>query len=335
MESISREHFESILKGRPFTEDEAYELADKIIDGLLPNSQLAAILTVLRTRLPNADEIRGFKCALLARTPKIPVLKTPVLDLCGTGGDGKSTFNISTTTAFVCAALGVTVAKHGNYSFTSKCGSSNLIEGLKVNFAKDPEQAKLSLERFNLAFLHAPDWHTSLKNIAPIRKELGFPTIFNLLGPIANPINPELRVVGVYSPAIQSLYRDVLLKESSEFAIVHSLDGYDEISLTGAARIIYRGREQHLNSESFGAKSVSPQAIQGGTSLEENVSIVQAILDGHGSTEQTDVVSSNAAIALLLAQEKLDLKSGFKLAKECILSGEPGKLLRKMQDFKL
>ena len=251
---------------RTLSKNEAKNILINISKGKYNNSHVSSFLTVFMMRNISLQELEGFKEALLELCIKIDLSEYNAIDLCGTGGDNKDTFNISTLSAFVTAGAGVNVTKHGNYGVSSSCGSSNVLEYLGIKFSNNFDFLRKSIEKCGICILHAPLFHPAMKHVAPIRKELGLKTFFNILGPLVNPSFPKNQIVGVYSLELARLYSYLFQKTKKNYAIIHSLDGYDEISLTGATKIISRKEENVYEPNDMGLTRSNPKSISGGNS---------------------------------------------------------------------
>ncbi len=278
-----------------------------IAQGRYNACQVAAFLSVYRMRQVAVEELVGFRQAMLELALPLDLSPYRTIDLCGTGGDGKNTFNISTVTAFIVAGAGVKVAKHGNYGASSNIGSSNLIEALKIPFPSTEAQARSMLERAGIAFLHAPLWHPAMKNVAPIRKDLGVRTLFNILGPLANPARPAFQLVGVPSRDLVELYSSTLRRGDTRYAVVYSTGGFDEISLTSETIVATTAGEEAIQSSSFGLHTWQEDDIKGGATVSEAAKICLDILHNRGSAAQEEVVIANAALALSLVHAEKQL----------------------------
>lgn len=291
-----------LFESKTFTRAEAYEILTNIALGKYNGSQMAAFMTAYCMRNITVEELAGFRDAMLDLCLKLNFKGYKLIDLCGTGGDGKNTFNISTLASFVVAGAGYQVAKHGNYGVSSGCGSSNVMEFLGYRFSNDEAEILRSLEASNICFLHAPLFHPAMKTVAPIRRELGVKTFFNMLGPLVNPAEPIYQSVGVFSLELARLYGYLYQKTSKQYTILHALDGYDEISLTGDFKLIANGGERYVSLDKIGAKigfqRVEATAISGGETVEDAAKIFIAVLNGNGSEAQRQVVLCNAAIAI-------------------------------------
>jgi len=264
---------------RTLSKNEAKNILINISKGKYNNSHVSSFLTVFMMRNISLQELEGFKQALLELCIKIDLSEYNAIDLCGTGGDNKDTFNISTLSAFVTAGAGVNVTKHGNYGVSSSCGSSNVLEYLGIKFSNNFDFLRKSIEKCGICILHAPLFHPAMKHVAPIRKELGLKTFFNILGPLVNPSFPKNQIVGVYSLELARLYSYLFQKTKKNYAIIHSLDGYDEISLTGATKIISRKEENVYDPNDMGLTRSNPKSISGGNSIKESAEIFMNILN--------------------------------------------------------
>jgi anthranilate phosphoribosyltransferase len=253
-----------------------------------------------------------------------------VMDVVGTGGDGKNTFNISTLACFIIAGAGFPVAKHGNYGASSISGASNLMERIGYVFKNDQDALRKELDASNMCFLHAPFFHPALKTVGPIRKNLKVRTFFNLLGPVVNPSRPAFQLIGVYNLEIARLYNYLLQSENSTFAIVHSLDGYDEISLTADSKVITKLGEKVYHPNALGGMVVRPDEIYGGETVDAAVEKFMCILQGKGTASQNAVVCSNAAMGLMLSGKFQDYQSAFESAKDSLLGGKAHAALKKL-----
>jgi anthranilate phosphoribosyltransferase len=291
-----------------------------ITQGVYNPAQIAAFITVFQMRPIALQELLGFRAALLELCVPIDLADFDSVDLCGTGGDGKDTFNISTLAAVVVAGAGYQVTKHGNYGVSSVCGSSNVLQALGYQFTNDAEQLKRQLDKHNLCFLHAPLFHPAMKAVASIRRELGVRTFFNLLGPLVNPVQPKQQLVGVANLEIVRLYQYILQQSQKEYAIVHALDGYDEISLTGAFKVITPTQEQCLEPAQIGQQQHDAIALQGGSTIEAAAQVFLKILEGQGSTAQNAVVCTNAGLAIQRFQPQRPLTDCIQEAKDTLLS---------------
>ena len=267
------------------------------------------------------NELEGFRQALLELCISVDLSDYETIDLCGTGGDGKDTFNISTLSSFIVAGSGIKVSKHGNYGVSSGCGSSNVLEFLGVKFSNNESFIKKTIEKSGICFLHAPLFHPAMKNVAPIRKELGLKTFFNILGPLVNPSSPKYQLTGVFNLEIARLYGYLFQKTNQNYTILYSLDGYDEISLTNQTKVIQKDKELLISPIDFGVNKVNSNQIIGGNDIKSSANIFLNILNGKGSSAQINVVCANAGMAICTV-ENLSPKEGFEKAKESLNSGK-------------
>jgi anthranilate phosphoribosyltransferase len=310
-----------LINQESISSEEAKRVLVNISKGEYNQSQIASFLTVYMMRSITIEELQGFRDALLELCIKVELDDYNTVDLCGTGGDGKDTFNISTLASFITAGSGVQVTKHGNYGVSSACGSSNVMENLGVKFSNNTDFLKQCLDKANICILHAPLFHPAMKNVAPIRRDLGVKTFFNMLGPMVNPAFPKNQIVGVFSLELLRLYSYLYQNTEKNYAIVHALDGYDEISLTGPAKIIQNNSEQIINASNFDVDQLNQEDIHGGNSVDASAKIFMHILNGQGTNAQNHVVCANAALAISTVN-KTSLEDGFNLAKESLLSGK-------------
>ena len=278
--------------------EEAREILTNLASGAYNHSQMAAFMTVFMMRNITVDELSGFRDAMLELCIKIPVEGYNAIDLCGTGGDGKDTFNISTLASFVVAGAGYHVAKHGNYGVSSVCGSSNVLEYLGCKFSSDVGRIMKSFDQSSIAFLHAPLFHPAMKNVAPIRKELGVKTFFNMLGPMVNPAAPTNQMVGVFNLELARLYGYLYQNTEKNFLIVHSLDGYDEISLTGDFKYISNEGEAIGTPSLLGLSYLDAVDLSGPSDIKSSAQLFKDILDCKGTDSQNNVVIANAGMAI-------------------------------------
>lgn len=294
-------------------------------------SQMSAFITVYMMRPITIDELEGFRDAMLELC--IPVeTDLPVIDVCGTGGDGKNTFNISTLSSFVVAAAGQPVAKHGNYGVSSVSGSSNVMEHFGYQFSNDLTKLNKELETANIFFMHAPLFHPAMKNIAPIRKELGVKTFFNMLGPIVNPARPPRQLVGVFSLEMARQYGYLYQQSKKDYVILHDLNGYDEISLTGPFKMFTNLGEDQLEPGDLGLPLIKATDIAGGDTVEEAADIFKTILEGRGTEAQNAVVVANAGMALFCGNKEEGVINAIAKAKEALQSGAALQTFKKLMN---
>lgn len=292
--------------------------------------EVTAFMTVYLMRSVTIEELQGFRDALLELCVKVDMNGFPVIDIVGTGGDGKNTFNISTLSCFIVAGTGQKVAKHGNYGASSISGASNVMEQLGYTFKNDNDRLKKEVDLANICFLHAPLFHPALKTVGPIRKNLGIRTFFNMLGPMVNPAFPPFQLVGVYSLEMARIYNYLLQQTDKAFTIIHGLDGYDEISLTNDTKVITNEGEKIMTPEMLGKRMVSPTDIHGGNSVEEAAKIFVKILKGEGSWAQNAVVLANAAMALHCTGNFKTYDEAYAKAVVSLESGKANESLQKL-----
>ena len=314
------------------SKEDARQVLVNIANGIYNPSQISAFLTVYMMRSITIEELEGFRDALLELCRAVDLSDFDPIDLCGTGGDGKDTFNISTLASFITAGAGIGVTKHGNYGVSSKCGSSNVMEFLGIRFSNDSDFLKRSMEKAGICVLHAPLFHPAMKNVAPIRHELGVKTFFNMLGPMVNPAFPKNQLVGVFNLELARIYGYLYQNTDKKFTILHALDGYDEISLTGLTKTISNKREIMLSPSDFGVKAVKESEIAGGEDIQGSARIFMEILQGRGSMAQNHVVCANAGLAIATVKGCTP-REGFELAMESLKAGKGLKALKKLQEL--
>lgn len=314
------------------SKEEAKNVLVNISNGSYNPSQIASFLTVYMMRSISIDELAGFREALLELCVRVDLSAYNTIDLCGTGGDGKDTFNISTLASFVAAGAGIKVAKHGNYGVSSISGSSNVMEKLGVKFSNDNDFLEKCVDQASICILHAPLFHPAMKNVGPIRKELGARTFFNMLGPMINPSFPKNQLVGVFNLELARMYAYLYQNTDINFTILHSLDGYDEVSLTGPTKTITAKMEGVLKPEDFGVRQLLQSEIEGGKTIEESAAMFMNVISGKGTEAQNNVVCANAAMAIATVNGSSPLES-FQLAKESLLSGKALVALNKLQEL--
>jgi len=316
------------------TKEEAKNVLVNISNGSYNPSQIASFLTVYMMRSISIDELAGFREALLELCIRIDLSAYNTIDLCGTGGDGKDTFNISTLSSFVAAGAGIKVAKHGNYGVSSISGSSNVMEKLGVKFSNDTSFLEQCIDQAGICILHAPLFHPAMKNVGPIRKELGVRTFFNMLGPMINPSFPKNQLVGVFNLELARMYGYLYQNTDINFTILHSLEGYDEISLTCPTKTITKTMEGIIKPEDFGVRQLLQSEIEGGKTIEESAAMFSNIIAGKGTEAQNNVVCANAGMAIATVTKCTPLE-GFELAKESLLSGKGLTSLNKLKKISL
>ena len=318
-----------LIKHETITAEEAKQILINISKGDYNQSQIASFLTIYMMRAVTLEELKGFRNALLELCVPVNLSAYNPIDLCGTGGDGKDTFNISTLSSFVTAAAGVAVAKHGNYGVSSACGSSNVLESLGVKFSNDLDFLERAIATTGICVLHAPLFHPAMKNVAPIRRELGVKTFFNMLGPMVNPSFPKNQMVGVFNLELLRLYTYLYQGTDKNYSIVHDLGGYDEISLTNAVKIVSNKSEVLFSAEDLGLKNNTQEAIFGGNTVSEASKIFKMIISGQGTEAQNNVVCTNAGLAIATAKNTSH-REGYEMAKEALFSGKANECLTKL-----
>ena len=314
------------------SKDEAKEVLLNISKGKYNNSHISSFLTIFMMGNITLEELQGFKEALLELCIKIDLSDYNTIDLCGTGGDNKDTFNISTLSAFVTAGAKVNVSKHGNYGVSSSCGSSNVLEFLGIKFSNNKDFLKKSIEKSGICILHAPLFHPAMKNVAPIRKELGLKTFFNILGPLVNPSFPKNQIVGVFNLELARLYSYLFQKTNKNYAIIHSLDGYDEISLTGNVKIITRNEENIFSPQGLSLQKLNSKSINGGETIKESAKIFMNILQNKGTKSQNQVIFANAGLAISTALN-ISIEDGIEKAKEALKSNKAFEAFNKLKNL--
>lgn len=325
-----REILNYLFEYKRLSIQEAEEILLEIAGGKHSDSEIAAFITVFNMRTISIDELAGFRNALLKSCIPIDLSGFNTIDLCGTGGDGKDTFNISTLSAFVVAGAGATVAKHGNYGASSGCGSSNVMEHLGYKFSNNHDRLRKELENCRIAFLHAPLFNPAMKNVAPVRRALRLKTFFNMLGPMVNPGRPQNQVVGVFSLELARMYNYLYQKSNVNFCIIHSLDGYDEISLTGDFKVLTNKSDQILSPSNFGMSIVKAEELAGTGDVAGTAAIFMNILNGKGTTAQNSVVIANAAMALATYFPGNGIEECLETAKSSLLGGKALKVFTKL-----
>ena len=319
-----------LFEHKTLTRENAKEVLVNLGKGVYNEHEIAAFMTIFLMRSITIQELQGFRDALLELSVKVDLGNHSTIDIVGTGGDGKNTFNISTLSCFIVAGAGKKVTKHGNYGATSVSGSSNVMEQLGYKFSNNADRLKKELDTAGICFLHAPLFHPALKQVAQIRKNLGVRNIFNMLGPLVNPVNPACQLVGVYNLEMARIYNYLYQQTGNNFTIIHSLDGYDEISLTGDVKVISNEGEKIMTPEALGKRMVSASDIHGGNSVEEAAEIFRKIIYGEGSWAQNAVVLANAAMALYATKEYNVYEDAYQAAVDSLESGKAKKVLDKL-----
>ena len=321
---------QQLFEHKTLSQQQAKEIMLNIAKGTYNDIELTAFITVYLMRSITIGELQGFRDGLLELAVPVNLDGYQVMDIVGTGGDGKNTFNISTLACFIVAGAGKKVAKHGNYGATSVSGASNVMESLGYKFTNGNDKLKKELDETGFTFLHAPLFHPALKAVAGIRKSIGFRTFFNMLGPMVNPAKPDYQLVGVYNLEMARIYNYLLQQGGKPFTIIHGLDGYDEISLTGDTKVITNKGEKVLSAEEIGKRIVSPLDINGGTTVVEASKIFLKILKGEGTWAQNAVVLANAGMALSCTGQYKDQDEAYYAAVESLESGKAYQSFQKL-----
>lgn len=319
-----------LFEHKTLSKEQAKEVLINIGKGVYNEHEITAFMTVYLMRSITIEELQGFREALLELCVPVDLNGYAVLDIVGTGGDGKNTFNISTLACFIVAGAGQKVAKHGNYGASTISGASNVMEQLGYKFSNDNSKLKREVEEAGICFMHAPLFHPALKTVGPIRRNLGMRTFYNMLGPMVNPAKPAYQLVGVYSLEMARVYNYLLQQSAQAFTIIHSLDGYDEISLTNDTKVITNKGEYVMTPEQLGKRLVQPNDILGGNSIEEAAKIFAKILGGEGTWAQNAVVLANAAMGLYCTGNYKEYDDAYNAAVESLDSGKANDVLKKL-----
>ncbi|MGB0165386.1 MAG: anthranilate phosphoribosyltransferase [Luteibaculum sp.] len=316
-----KNYLEKVLAHQYLTEHEAYSAMQAMGSGNQDEAILASFITAMMMRPVGVEELNGFRKALLDLCTPISFEQDSYIDLCGTGGDGKNTFNISTLSSFVAAGAGVKVAKHGNYGVSSVSGSSNVLEYLGIQFTNKQDELQRQLNEAGICFLHAPLFHPALKNVGPIRKKLGVKTFFNILGPMVNPARPNKQLVGVFNLEVARNYNYVFQKSDKDYLILHALDGYDEISGTGPVKYYGNTGEGTIYPDEFLGRLLKEEELHSGDSVESAARIFIEVLENKGTEAQQKIVCMNAAAAIHLFNKGLTMQDAYAMATESLESG--------------
>ncbi len=319
---------EYLFAGNKLSRYEARDVLLNVGKGTYSEAEFASFLTVFRMRPIAHEELAGFRDAMVELSLVTDLSDYHAIDIVGTGGDGKNTFNISTLSAFIIAGTGINVTKHGNYAATSTSGASNVLEFLGYRFSNDPEKLKNDLEKGGFCFMHAPLFHPAMKHIAPIRRALKVPTFFNILGPMINPSSPRFQLLGVNNLEVFDQYKNVYKDTDVSYMIINSLDGYDEVSLTGDTIFASNNQEGKFSPSDFGFEKICPEKLYGGSTIKDAATIFINILEGEGEKEQKQVVLSNAALGIKVVHPEKELPDCVAEARESL---ESGKALQKLK----
>lgn len=321
---------QQLFEHKTLSREQAYETLLNIGKGVYNEHEITAFMTVYLMRSITIDELQGFRDALMELCVPVDLGTTDVLDIVGTGGDGKNTFNISTLSCFIVAGAGQKVAKHGNYGASTISGASNVMEQMGYRFSNDSAKLRKELEVAGICFMHAPMFHPALKTVAPIRRNLGIRTFFNMLGPMVNPAKPDHQLVGVFSLEMARVYNYLLQPGGRNFTIIHGLDGYDEISLTNDTKVITKEGEFIRTPEELGKRMVMPEDIRGGDTVEASAAIFIRILKGEGTWAQNAVVLANAAMGLYCTGKYGSYEEAYKAAVESLDTGKAYHVLQQL-----
>jgi anthranilate phosphoribosyltransferase len=325
-----KEILNELYQHKRLSQSEAYQILKDIAAEKYNDAHLSSFMTVFMMRPITVEELSGFRQALKELAIKVDLSDYNTIDIVGTGGDGKDTFNISTLTSFIVAGTGQKVAKHGNYSVSSKSGSSDMLESFGYEFTNDEATLKSHLEKANICFLHAPKFHPAMKAVGPTRKALKLKTFFNMLGPLVNPSSPQNSMLGTFNLEVARLYNYILQEEDSNYGIVHALDGYDEISLTSGFKLFTKEGEQLIQPEDLGRQRILQSDIYGGDSVEAAAKIFKTIIEGNGTQAQNNVVLTNAAFALKIIDSNKSFETAFDRAKDSLFGGKAKECLDKL-----
>lgn len=325
-----KETLNYLFEGNVLTQEKAKDTLTGIASGNFSNEEIAAFFTVFNMRKITPYEILGFREAMVDLAVQVDLGTNETIDVCGTGGDGKNTFNISTLSSFVLAGAGAKVVKHGNYGLSSPCGSSNIFEHFGYKFSTDSDKLRRELEECGVCYLHAPLFHPAMKHVAPVRKALKVKTFFNMLGPMTNPARPSAHLVGVFNAEVQKIYSEVYSLAGIRHGIVFSLDGYDEISLTGEFSIVSDKKETRYTPEKLGFSKVTPTELHGGNTIDEAANIFLNVLQGKGTKAQNDVVLANSAFALNVYFPQKSIDECKQLAEESLMGAKAYSVFKKL-----
>ena len=330
-----QEAIQQLIAGCDLTREKACRVMDQIMSGSATDAQIGAFLVALRCKGESVDEIAGCAQAMREKATRVHTSRDPVIDTCGTGGDGSGTFNISTTVAFVAAGAGLCVAKHGNRAMSSQCGSADVLQALEVNIEIGPDKVGKCLDEVGIGFLFAPMLHGAMKHAIGPRREIGARTVFNALGPLTNPAGARRQLIGVYDGELTEKLAGVLHELGSKRAfVVHGDDGLDEITLTGKSRVTELNggsiETYEIGPEDFGFDTAGMEELKGGSAA-ENAQILREVLDG-GKGPRGDVVLMNAAAAIVAGGLASSLEEGVDRARSAISSGRARQVLEKLKE---
>lgn len=321
-------YLKHLLNQEKLNRQEATDCMHAIMHGVLNDEQIIALISLIQYRGIELSELQGFRDALLELAVPVKLDAPNAIDLCGTGGDGKNTFNISTATSFVLAGMGYQVIKHGNHGVSSYCGSSTIMEQMGYRFTADTGQLQRQLDEVNICLLHAPLFHPALKQLAGKRKNLGIPTFFNSLGPLVNPVQPAYQLTGTYSLELAHMYQHILSETRTNFMVLHGLEGFDELTFIGATRVLGKDTDRFLDSAPNNHRVIQKEILSG-NDLKETARNFMRILSGKGNQSQHTVLAGNAALAIQTIKPEADFQTLFETAYEFVLSGKAIQTLQK------
>jgi anthranilate phosphoribosyltransferase len=327
---VLKNTLQKLIQHRTLTREDAKNILINIAGAKYNQSQVTAFMAVYMMRSITPEELAGFRDALIELCITVDLSEFNTIDLCGTGGDGKDTFNISTLSSLVVAGAGYHVAKHGNYGVSSSCGSSNVMEYFGLKFTNDQDVLKRQMDRAGMAYMHAPLFHPALKAVGPIRRELTMKTFFNLIGPLVNPANPQNQITGVFDLETVRLYNYLFQQTEKQFAIVYSMDGYDEISLTGDFKMVTNTDDLMLTPEKLGFPRLMQEQLFGGNTVEEAAIIFKSVLEGNGTMAQNNVVFANSGMAIKTMIPEKSIDECIEEAKSSLMGGKAKKVLEKL-----
>lgn len=316
-----RDILNQLFNHQKLTRQQARDILVRIGEGFYKEVEIAAFISVYLMRNISVEELEGFRDALLELCVKTDMGDIDTIDMCGTGGDGKNTFNISTVSSFVVAGAGYPVSKHGNYGVSSLSGSSSVLEYFGCSFSSDSDQLRRQLDKTNYCYLHAPLFHPVLRVVGPTRRDLGVKTFFNMLGPLVNPVQPKYQSVGVFSLKLARLYKYLFEKTQKQFAVIYSLDGFDEISLTGDFKVITPTAEKLIKPVDIGFSRWCTEDLFGGNSVKDAAEIFINVLKNNGTMAQKEVVLANSAIAIHCFNPEKSMAECIEEARESLESG--------------
>lgn len=319
-----------LFEHRELDREEAKAVLIDVAHGKFNHVQVSAFTTVYNMRHITLGELEGFRDALLELCVPLELNGEDTIDIVGTGGDGKNTFNISTTSAFVIAGAGYKVTKHGSYGVSSAVGSSNVLQELGYEFTNDGDILRRQLDQAGICFLHAPLFHPAMKEVVPVRKQLGMKTFFNMLGPLVNPVQPKYQLFGTFSLELARMYQYIMQQTGRQFSIVYALDGYDEISLTGDVKIRTSDSERLLSPEDMGKTRIQPEELYGGETNEEAAKILLSVLKNESPPAQQAVVTANAGMAIHCIKPETSIVDCVEEARESIVSGRAYGVFKKL-----